>query len=407
MLSLGSVLAATTPTDVTGGALALVTLGYVLIGAGIGAANGLVVVLLRVPRSWQRSPPGPSSAASRSSYCPSRRRSSARVHGPGRRYGGWPDPEVAGRNRRLPSAVDSHQALRFGIRMYAIGSDARAARLSGARVGVLQVGIYALAGAIALFAGLLRAAHDGSGSPVIGEHLSSAGHRRHRHRRDGACRWSRRARAHGPWSHGAAARQPGTPVRRGGFKLHADRARNRADRGRADRVEAAMKTNRAQLRTIMTLAGGYACRARPDRGGKPPPPRFRFARQSQQSLESRRRARHRRRGANAHHPDRRIRPVDSSDHDRVRHVGHPDLVIRPAGDPVSDRGTGRKSGGRHLERARSWLLLDIPGHHDTRDGLDRGRRAAGSDAGNPGRRGPGSARWVREWTRASGFPVRW
>lgn len=57
---------------------------------------------------------------------------------------------------------------KFGRYVYAIGSNAEAARVSGVNVPLVQVGVYALAGALSGLAGLVETARLGSGNPTGG-----------------------------------------------------------------------------------------------------------------------------------------------------------------------------------------------------------------------------------------------
>jgi ribose transport system permease protein len=57
---------------------------------------------------------------------------------------------------------------KFGRYVYAIGSNAEAARVSGVNVPLVQAGVYVLAGALSGLAGLVEAARLGSGNPTGG-----------------------------------------------------------------------------------------------------------------------------------------------------------------------------------------------------------------------------------------------
>ncbi|MEJ7618053.1 MAG: ABC transporter permease [Pyrinomonadaceae bacterium] len=57
---------------------------------------------------------------------------------------------------------------RFGRHVYAIGDNEEAARLMGLNVGRVQLGVYALSGALAGLGGVLLAARLGAGQPVAG-----------------------------------------------------------------------------------------------------------------------------------------------------------------------------------------------------------------------------------------------
>lgn len=57
----------------------------------------------------------------------------------------------------------------FGRRVYAVGGNEEAARLSGVRVGRIKLGVYALMGLLAGLGGLLLAARLGSGDPKAGQ----------------------------------------------------------------------------------------------------------------------------------------------------------------------------------------------------------------------------------------------
>tara|TARA_R110001599_G_scaffold323327_2_gene534746 strand:+ start:12470 stop:13477 length:1008 start_codon:yes stop_codon:yes gene_type:complete len=57
----------------------------------------------------------------------------------------------------------------FGRRVYAVGSNERAARLSGVRVGNIQFAVYAISGACAGLVGLIIASQLGAAHPATGE----------------------------------------------------------------------------------------------------------------------------------------------------------------------------------------------------------------------------------------------
>jgi len=57
----------------------------------------------------------------------------------------------------------------FGRNMYAIGSNEEAARLSGIKIGLSVIGIYAFSALMASVAGILMAARLGSGVPTAGQ----------------------------------------------------------------------------------------------------------------------------------------------------------------------------------------------------------------------------------------------
>ncbi len=69
-------------------------------------------------------------------------------------------------------AVTGHVLLSrtaFGRRVYAIGGNEQAARLSGIDIGRTKLGIYALAGFLAAIGGIIEAASTGSGAPTAGD----------------------------------------------------------------------------------------------------------------------------------------------------------------------------------------------------------------------------------------------
>jgi ribose/xylose/arabinose/galactoside ABC-type transport system permease subunit len=57
----------------------------------------------------------------------------------------------------------------FGRYVYAIGGNEQVARLSGIRVDLIKIGVYALCGALAALTGLLYLSRAGIGDPVTGE----------------------------------------------------------------------------------------------------------------------------------------------------------------------------------------------------------------------------------------------
>jgi ribose/xylose/arabinose/galactoside ABC-type transport system permease subunit len=57
----------------------------------------------------------------------------------------------------------------FGRRVYAVGGNEEAARLSGVRVGRIKIGVYTLMGALAALGGVMLAARLGAGDPKAGQ----------------------------------------------------------------------------------------------------------------------------------------------------------------------------------------------------------------------------------------------
>ncbi len=57
----------------------------------------------------------------------------------------------------------------FGRRLYAVGGNEEATRLSGVRVGRVKVAVYTLTGALAALGGVLLAARLGAGDPKAGQ----------------------------------------------------------------------------------------------------------------------------------------------------------------------------------------------------------------------------------------------
>lgn len=57
----------------------------------------------------------------------------------------------------------------FGTRIYALGSNERAAFTNGTRVRRLKISVYAISGLLAVVAGVYRAAGAESGSPIVGD----------------------------------------------------------------------------------------------------------------------------------------------------------------------------------------------------------------------------------------------
>ena len=60
---------------------------------------------------------------------------------------------------------------RFGIAIYAVGSDAEAATATGVRVMLVRFGVYVLAGGFYGLAGVFISAQTGSGDPLVGNPL--------------------------------------------------------------------------------------------------------------------------------------------------------------------------------------------------------------------------------------------
>jgi ribose/xylose/arabinose/galactoside ABC-type transport system permease subunit len=66
------------------------------------------------------------------------------------------------------AALFVQRSTYFGRDVYAVGGSADAARLSGVRVSRTLIAVYALAGALAAFAGIIQVARIGAASPQVG-----------------------------------------------------------------------------------------------------------------------------------------------------------------------------------------------------------------------------------------------
>jgi ribose transport system permease protein len=168
LLGVGNVLAAThlgSGGVTTAGGLAAIA----LIGLAAGALNGLIIVVLRVQ-------PLLATLATWSIWngialwiLPSEG---------GKVPGGLVDG-LTGSTAGVPKSLAILLAIflawtwfrqtGFGTRIYAVGSDERAAFTNGTRVRSLKISVYAIAGLLAVLAGVYRAAGAESGSPIVGD----------------------------------------------------------------------------------------------------------------------------------------------------------------------------------------------------------------------------------------------
>lgn len=173
-LSVGSVLAlaGVVGADLVakGVPLPLAAAAAVGVGALLGLANGAAIVWLRVA-------PFIATLATMTAA-----RGLAYLYTDGLSIGGLPEGFVWLGNGRLgplpipvlaAALVVALTALLlgrtvFGRRVYAVGGNEEATRLSGVRVGRVKLGVYTLAGACAALGGLLLAARLGSGDPKVG-----------------------------------------------------------------------------------------------------------------------------------------------------------------------------------------------------------------------------------------------
>jgi ribose transport system permease protein len=174
-LSVGAVISAADVLTVqwtqTTDQLLLVLVGIALLGAVVGALNGLGVTLLAINPMVMTL----GMAAVVSGFV---------LIATDGQSGGQPHPALAGtmttRIAGIPGAVAvwvvvavvAVVVLRytaFGRRVYAFGSNAKAAELSGLRRTRTLVGVYALSGLLAAVAGIVLAGYTGTGAYGIGE----------------------------------------------------------------------------------------------------------------------------------------------------------------------------------------------------------------------------------------------
>jgi len=140
-------------------------------GALVGLFNGASIVFLRVA-------PFIATLATMTAV-----RGAAYLYSDGISIGNLPESFTAWGNGRLgpipvPVVVASAIVVAtavllgrtvFGRRLYAIGGNEEAARVSGVRVGALKLVVYTLMGALAALGGLLLAARLGAGDPKSGQ----------------------------------------------------------------------------------------------------------------------------------------------------------------------------------------------------------------------------------------------
>jgi ribose transport system permease protein len=141
------------------------------VGALVGLANGASIVYLKVA-------PFIATLASMTAV-----RGLAYLYTDGVSIGNLPGSFTAWGNARLgpvpvPVLVAAAVVLAawlllsrtvFGRRVYAVGGNEEAARLSGVRVGRVKLGVYTLMGALAALGGLILAARLGAGDPKAGQ----------------------------------------------------------------------------------------------------------------------------------------------------------------------------------------------------------------------------------------------
>jgi ribose transport system permease protein len=182
MMAVASVTAAVLMTGAGDGGAALVVLGVLVLGAGMGAVNGALIVVTRVPDIvvtlamlfvWQgvallilNAPGGAAAPWLRSLI-----------------VGGVTIPGVpAGLTAWLPKALVFLLAClaviwlpirrsKLGLMFYAIGSDALAAFRSGVPVGRTRIAAYAVCGLFAALGGVSVTMSTGIGEPIPGPYL--------------------------------------------------------------------------------------------------------------------------------------------------------------------------------------------------------------------------------------------
>lgn len=182
MMAVASVTAAVLMTGAGDGGAALVVLGVLVLGAGMGAVNGALIVVTRVPDIvvtlamlfvWQgvallilNAPGGAAAPWLRSLI-----------------VGGVTIPGVpAGLTAWLPKALVVLLAClaviwlpirrsKLGLMFYAIGSDALAAFRSGVPVGRTRIAAYAVCGLFAALGGVSVTMSTGIGEPIPGPYL--------------------------------------------------------------------------------------------------------------------------------------------------------------------------------------------------------------------------------------------
>jgi len=171
MMALTSVIAATAMTGQSEEVGVVVVIGVILLGLVLGAINGSVVVLTRVPDIVVTLALSFVWAGFALLVRPA----------PGGQAAGWLKALTVGPlfNDWIPKAAVVMLILvgiiwipvsrsRFGLSLYALGSDSLAAFRSGVSVGRTRILAYALGGLFAALAGLSLTASTGIGTPVPG-----------------------------------------------------------------------------------------------------------------------------------------------------------------------------------------------------------------------------------------------
>lgn len=164
------------------GQAALIVVAVLLLGAGMGALNGLLIVLTRVPDIvvtlamlfvWEgvallilNAPGGTATAWLRAVIV-----DSVVIPGLPRELTAWLPKSLVVLAAFVVLVWLPLRRSRLGLSIYAIGSDQNAAYRSGIPIGMTRIAAYALAGFFAALGGLSITLSTGIGEPIPGPYL--------------------------------------------------------------------------------------------------------------------------------------------------------------------------------------------------------------------------------------------
>lgn len=164
------------------GQAALIVVAVLLLGAGMGALNGLLIVLTRVPDIvvtlamlfvWEgvallilNAPGGTATAWLRAVIV-----DSVVIPGLPRELTAWLPKSLVVLAAFVILVWLPLRRSRLGLSIYAIGSDQNAAYRSGIPIGMTRIAAYALAGFFAALGGLSITLSTGIGEPIPGPYL--------------------------------------------------------------------------------------------------------------------------------------------------------------------------------------------------------------------------------------------
>lgn len=164
------------------GQAALIVVAVLLLGAGMGALNGLLIVLTRVPDIvvtlamlfvWEgvallilNAPGGTATAWLRAVIV-----DSVVIPGLPRELTAWLPKSLVVLAAFVVLVWLPLRRSRLGLSIYAIGSDQNAAYRSGIPIGLTRIAAYALAGFFAALGGLSITLSTGIGEPIPGPYL--------------------------------------------------------------------------------------------------------------------------------------------------------------------------------------------------------------------------------------------